>query len=134
MFSLTQKVLFKHCDPAGIVFYPRYFEMLNDIVEEFFDSTLNMPFRGMHPDNGIPTAQISATFSAPSRLGDVLHLDLEITELGRSSMKFGFATHCDGELRFSAKSVVVFVDKHGKSTPWPDALRQTIQTQMHGDN
>ncbi|MEL6103010.1 MAG: acyl-CoA thioesterase, partial [Pseudomonadota bacterium] len=26
-FQFLQKVLFKHCDPAGIVFYPRYFEM-----------------------------------------------------------------------------------------------------------
>ena len=34
-FTLTQKVLFKHCDPAGIVFYPRYFEMINDCVEAF---------------------------------------------------------------------------------------------------
>ena len=28
-FSHEQRVRFGHCDPAGIVFYPRYFEMIN---------------------------------------------------------------------------------------------------------
>jgi 4-hydroxybenzoyl-CoA thioesterase len=27
-YHVTQKVLFRHCDPAGIVFFPRYFEMV----------------------------------------------------------------------------------------------------------
>lgn len=34
-FSYRQKVLFMHYDPAGIVFFPRYFEMMNDCVEAF---------------------------------------------------------------------------------------------------
>lgn len=37
LFTFTQKVLFKHCDPAGIVFYPRYFEIINDCIEAFFE-------------------------------------------------------------------------------------------------
>src|SRR5260370_493059 len=36
-FVSQVQVLFRHCDPAGIVFYPRYFEMVNDLVEEWFD-------------------------------------------------------------------------------------------------
>lgn len=133
MFSLTQKVLFKHCDPAGIVFFPRYFEMLNDIVEEYFDSVLNYSFNDIVPDNGVPTAQMTATFSVPSRLGDILTITLNVTDIGRSSLKLSFETHCDDELRFSANSVIVFVDSNGKSTPWPDSLRQALQTHIHGD-
>ena len=34
-FEFRQTIGFKHCDPAGIVFYPRYFEMFNDCVEAF---------------------------------------------------------------------------------------------------
>ena len=43
-FTYKQKVLFKHCDPAGIVFYPRFFEMINDAVEALFSDVLNWPF------------------------------------------------------------------------------------------
>ena len=42
-FLHPQAVLFRHCDPAGIVFYPRYFEMLNDCVEAFLDTELGIP-------------------------------------------------------------------------------------------
>ena len=31
-FTTQRKVRFQHCDPAGIVFYPRYFEMINSVV------------------------------------------------------------------------------------------------------
>lgn len=134
MFSYTQKVLFKHCDPAGIVFYPRYFEIMNDVVEAFFDERLLYPFREVVLNNGVPTAQINATFSAPSRLGDILKLDLSITALGRSSMSLSLDTHCEGERRFSATSVLVYVDQLGQSTAWPAPIRKAIHHQMHGDN
>ena len=59
------------CDPAGIVFYPRYFEMTNSVVENF--STMwSAQFASMHngADNGVPTVALAAEFVAPSRLGD----------------------------------------------------------------
>lgn len=132
MFLFSQKVLFKHCDPAGIVFYPRYFEMLNDVVEEYF-STLNYSFSDFIPQNGVPTAQIHATFAAPSRMGDLLQITLTVTDIGGSSMKLGFETICQGELRFSANSVLVHINQHGKPTRWPDPVRQTVEKQMHGE-
>ena len=48
VFRFKQKVLFKHCDPAGIVFFPRYFEMMNDCVETFFDEALGIPVSYTH--------------------------------------------------------------------------------------
>ena len=107
--------------------------MLNDVVESFFDNELAYPFNDVMQSNGVPTAQISATFSAPSRLGDILTLGLTITALGRASMNLSFETRSDNELRFSATSVLVYVDDNGKPTPWPDAIRQAIQTNMNGD-
>ncbi|MEE9333327.1 MAG: thioesterase family protein [Granulosicoccaceae bacterium] len=133
MFTFTQKVLFRHCDPAGIVFYPKYYEMLNDVVEEFFDCELNYPFREVVVNNGVPAAQINATFFAPSRLGDCLYLDLKITKLGSTSLNLTIDAHCEGERRFSAALVLVYVNNIGKSTSWPDSIRQTLQNQMHGD-
>jgi len=134
MFSFTQKILFKHCDPAGIVFYPRYFEMLNDVVEAFFDEMLDFSFSQVLEKNGVPTAQINTTFSAPSRLGEQLKIDLSVTRLGGSSLHVNFEARCEDELRFSAASVLVFVDQDGRPTPWPDSLRNKIQSQLQGDN
>ncbi|MEW9922282.1 acyl-CoA thioesterase [Marimonas sp. MJW-29] len=126
-FTMPQKVKFKHCDPAGIVFYPRYFEMINDCVEAFFDEGLEVPFEEVHRNGGVPTAEISVQFTAPSRHGDRLELSLTPTRLGRSSLGIRTEATCDGERRFVATSTLVLIDGQGKSTPWPDHLRAKLR-------
>lgn len=125
-FLFPQKVLFKHCDPAGIVFYPRYFEMINDCVEAFFDDDLGLPFARLHKIGGVPTAQISTRFHAPSRHGDALILSLFVTRAGRSSLALAFRATCDGDIRFAATSTLVLVDENGRPTPWPDTIKQKL--------
>ena len=129
-FVMPQKVQFKHCDPAGIVFYPRYFEMINDCVEAFFDEGLGVPFEDLHRDGGVPTAEISVTFTAPSRHGDRLELALTCTRLGRSSLGIAVEATCAGERRFLARSTLVLVDAAGRSTPWPEDLRRRLQLRV----
>lgn len=125
-FHFPQKVLFKHCDPAGIVFYPRYFEMLNDVVEAFFDEALGLPFETLHDSGGVPTAEITTRFLAPSRHGDHLTIALTVTRVGRSSLGLTFHADCGGEPRFTARSTLVLVDEHGRPRPWPEAVRQKL--------
>lgn len=129
-FTMQQKVKFKHCDPAGIVFYPRYFEMINDCIESFFDEALGVPFEELHREDAVPTAEISVKFSAPSRHGDRLRLSLQCTRLGRSSLGIETLATCNGERRFTATQTLVLVDANGKPQPWPDDLRTQISAQM----
>ncbi len=126
-FIFPQKILFKHCDPAGIVFFPRYFEMINDCVEAFFDR-LGIPFEELHQSAGVPTAEISAKFHAPSRHGDMLNIRLKIGKIGRSSMVLDFVAQCDTEIRLTSQQVLVFVGENGKSKSWPDGLRAALVT------
>ena len=132
-FTYTQEVKFRHCDPAGIVFYPRFFEMMNDTVEAFFAQRLDFPFSEMHRTSGIPTAQIEAQFLAPSRLGDVLDISLRCTRLGRSSLGLGYAAVCGNAPRFTAQSTIVFIDATGKSQPWTDKIRALLHMEMQGE-
>ena len=132
-FHHRQEILFRHCDPAGIVFYPRFFEMMNDTVEAFFATRLDYHFSEMHRTAGIPTAQIAAEFQAPSRLGDELVITLWVTRLGRSSLDLGYAAHCGEEKRFTATSTVVFIDDTGASQPWTPEVRARLQAEIEGD-
>lgn len=120
-FTYSQKVLFRHCDPAGIVFYPRYFEMINDCVEAFF-AELGVPFEEIHKNAGVPTAQIETRFTAPSRHGDLLVLTLEIVRIGRSSLGLEIDAKAGDEPRFSCASTLVYIDETGRATFWPDTL------------
>lgn len=128
-FEMHQKVLFKHCDPAGIVFFPRYFEMMNDCVEAFFGTVLGHPFEKIHQSGAVPTAQISTRFTAPSRHGDHLVLRLVITHVGRSSAKYTMTAHADEELRFETKAALVNVDGIGRPTPWTQDILQQLKNQ-----
>lgn len=124
-FQFHQKVLFKHCDPAGIVFYPRFFEMMNDCVEAFFD-TIGTPFESLHDAGGVPTAQISTTFHAPSRHGDRLVIALEVTRIGTSSLGLSLDASAGDHPRFSATSTLVYVDQTGRPQPWPSDIRTAM--------
>lgn len=126
-FRFEQKVLFKHCDPAGIVFYPRYFEMMNDCVEAFFDH-LGFPFERLHNKGAVPTARIETRFLRPSRHGDHLRLNLSATPPGRSSLDLTIITRCGGEDRVHFQSTLVVVDADGRPISWPDPMREALQS------
>lgn len=126
-FELQQKVLFKHCDPAGIVFFPRYFEMMNDMVETFFDEALGLPFETLLLTNGVPTATIETKFVRPSRHGDVLDLALSLMRVGQSSVQYRMTAHGEGELRFETNAVLVHVDDSGRPAPWPVGLKDKMK-------
>jgi 4-hydroxybenzoyl-CoA thioesterase len=131
-FSFAQPVLFRHCDPAGIVFYPRYFEMINDCVEAFFDQVLGLPFSALHQVGGVPTAEITTRFLRPSRIGDQLVLELECLRLGRSSLGIKVEARCGDETRFIAESTLVYINDQGRPTAWPDAVRGLLADQTKG--
>ena len=44
MFEREELVRFAHCDPAGIVFYPQYFVLMNGLVEDWLTDGLGAPF------------------------------------------------------------------------------------------
>ena len=132
-FTLQQNVRFQHCDPAGIVFYPRYFEMINATVEEWFAQRLGVPFARLHGALGaaVPTVSVSAEFRAPSRLGDVLEFRLRPTKIGRSSVGLSIEAYCDAEQRLSLESTLVFT-KAGVNGPesWPEDIRARIAQEL----
>lgn len=126
-FTTQRKVRFQHCDPAGIVFYPRYYEMLNSVVEDYFAESVGHDFNRLHVESrtGVPTAHIETDFHAPSRLGETLTFELTTRDVGRTSLALRTVAHCNGEPRLTCDSTLVFVDlDSGRPLPWPDAMRR----------
>jgi 4-hydroxybenzoyl-CoA thioesterase len=90
-FTKQEKIRFKHVDYAGIVFYPRFLEMLNDLVEDWFEEALERPFSKIHETNGIPTVDLKVQFKQPARLGEILTKKLWVIKLGGASVNCGFS-------------------------------------------
>lgn len=128
-YTYEQPVMFQHCDPAQIVFYPRYFEMVNATVETWFERVVDYSYLTMFSQahSGIPTAAIEARFHNPSRLGDVLNWTLQVTKLGKSSISLAIEAHCGSQKRMSVTTTLVHIDgAKGKSASWPDMARSNI--------
>ena len=47
-FETDKLIRFHHCDPAGIVFYPQYFVLFNELVEDWFNAGLKVDFAAFH--------------------------------------------------------------------------------------
>jgi len=131
IFILPIQIRFGDCDPAGIVFYPRYFEFFNTVIEDWCEHGLGSSFREMHLHlgYGLPTVHVECSFLKPSELGEILQAQLSVNRLGTTSLHveinlFG----ADAVQRVGAKMVLVLMDmKTRKGIPLPDQLRQKIQ-------
>lgn len=127
-FHVQQKVLFRHCDPAGIAFYPRLFEMVNDAIEQMFSDLIGWPWEDMHQTHGGPTVALEAGFAGKCWHGDVLDLGITIHKIGTSSLQLETrAIGHDGELRFWVKNTMVCIDMQGSAVAWPAQVIEKLE-------
>lgn len=130
---MTIEVGFKHCDPAGIVFYPRYVEMISDTVEYWFKHRLGVEFDVLHRVRGlaIPIVDLHCSFKAPSRLGESLAAALTVDKIGQSALTLAVrltSTGPEPTAKVSAKLTIVFVDiKSIQPINIPSDLRRSIE-------
>jgi 4-hydroxybenzoyl-CoA thioesterase len=129
-FSVTRKIRFGHTDPAGIVYYPHYFDMFNGVVEDFFDDAVGASFQFMRAEYKVvtPLRHIEADFIAPCRIGDQLQFAMTLVALGRTSLKLTIDGSVDGSPRLQARLAIVFISAEtGKATAPPEAIAARLR-------
>lgn len=126
-FLYKQDVLFRHCDPAGIMFFPRILEIVNDAVEDFFEQIVQWSFADIHPDWGVPTAEINTRFVAACRLSESLTLSVKVAHLGKSSLTLKTVGRVENETRFKTTQTVVCIGPNKKPVAWPDRVRGNLK-------
>lgn len=133
-FTTEVTVRFGDCDPAGIVFYPRYFEMFNNLVEDWCAQGLGISFRELHLQRGLglPTVHVETSFVAPSELGDLLRAQLRVQKIGGASVTLRVRlVGPAGEDRVRATLVLALMDlKERRAVPIPETLRACIAAFM----
>lgn len=133
-FVKQEKIRFQHVDYAGIVFYPRFLEMLNCLVEDWFEEALGRPFSQMHETNGIPTVDLKVQFKKAARLGEILTKKLWVKNLGGASILCGFSFEdAQGSVCLEGEVTLVNVTindhrKDIKATPFNEEMKLKIAT------
>jgi 4-hydroxybenzoyl-CoA thioesterase len=88
MNSRTLRIEWGDCDPAGIVFYPRYFAMFDTSTTALLERALGMKkiaFLKTYDAAGYPLVDTRARFLSPTRFGDDVVIETTLTELKRTS-------------------------------------------------
>ncbi|MFM6991558.1 MAG: acyl-CoA thioesterase [Rhodoferax sp.] len=132
VFSVQRLVRFSDCDPAGMVFYPQYFVMLNGLVEDWFTQALQVDYARFLGERrlGLPTASLQCDFKVPSRMGETIALHRRLLRQGQSSLTLGIQCTQPARpdvLRWSARAVLVTTSlEHDGSIPIPADVVQGL--------
>lgn len=114
IYAKKKTVRFSHCDPAGIVFYPRYAELCNEVVEDWFREGLAVDFHNLHEKLrlGVPAVRLEVEYLHPSTYGDTLEFALRVKEIGNASMTLNLIAWCGEQerVRFQLKVVMMSMD------------------------
>jgi 4-hydroxybenzoyl-CoA thioesterase len=108
-FERELLIRFAHCDPAGIVFFPQYFVMFNNLVEDWVSDGLGIPYAQLLGERrtGLPTVSLQTDFRAISRMGERVMLGLAVKRVGSRSFTLQLQCRLDNELRVQAEQVLV---------------------------
>jgi 4-hydroxybenzoyl-CoA thioesterase len=117
------------CDPAGIVFNPRFFEMFDASTWLLLEAAL-----GVKPQElartydiiGAPLVDARANFLKPARFGDSIEIISRVSEFHRSSFDIEHRLSVNGELAVEGGETRVWavLDPAGKiaTKPIPAAV------------
>lgn len=126
--ALTSRIpiRFAHSDPAGIVYYPEYLRMFDDLFDDWMSETLGLPYTDylLRTDRMFPLLHMDIDFESPRRMGETISLTLILTHVGRSSFKYTIVGHEAGNVCLTANFASCAASKKtGKSVPLPDEVR-----------
>ena len=92
------------------MFYPQYFVLMNELVEDWFNDGLGVDFARFHTEgrHGIPMAHLECDFLAPSTVGETLRFCLSVREdRRRARSRLAVEARAGDEVRVRATLVVV---------------------------
>lgn len=100
-YTRQARIEWGDCDPAGIVFFPRYFAMFDSCTTALFSQVLGMSkfqFTKHYQFEGYPMVDSRARFLKPCKFGDDVVIETRVVEFRRSSFDVQHRITLDGAL------------------------------------
>ena len=129
-FTRSVTIRFSHCDPAGIVYFPHYFDMFNGVIEDWYTYELGYNYAELITGSrfGFPFVHLDCDFKIPSRMGDIIDMTLLVEKIGRSSLGIAIVCHLDGLERLRAHMVTAMMSLETRQgVELPQMLRERIE-------
>ena len=110
----TTRIEWGDCDPAGIVFYPRYFEIFDTSTTMLVERATGMKkieYLKAYDLAGHPVVETRARFRIPTRFGDEVEIETKLVSCGRSSFKLEHRLTLAGALAVEGSETRVWVGR-----------------------
>lgn len=136
-YRTSKRVPFADTDPAGLVFYPRYFVWFHDTFEMMFEAVLSESYAAVLDKYsvGYPAVQAACEFRGPAYHGDLVDIEVFVSRLSTKSGTFEYRIRKDGALLVSAsvKVATMHMTEH-RSVPWPEAVADAFRPYLETDD
>lgn len=129
--SRNLRIEWGDCDPAGIVFYPRYFAMFDHSTTSLISAASGLnkfDLLKRYDFAGYPMVDTRGKFYRPCRFGDDVEIESAFTKVGTSSFDIHHRILKTGDLHLEGFETRVWVGKDPadpekiKAKPIPDDL------------
>jgi len=129
--SRTLRIEWGDCDPAGIVFYPRYFAMFDHSTTTLIAAACGLSKYELlqkYDFAGYPMVDTRARFMIPCRFGDDVTIESAFAKIGRSSFEIEHRLFKNDQLCLEGFETRVWVGRDPqdaskiKSKPIPEDL------------
>lgn len=130
VFIHDQLIRFAHCDPAAIVYFPRFFDLAHSTMEDWLSEGIGIALPEMIRQRriGTPTVKINCDFFKPLRMGDTLRFELRVSRIGNASVDIDYLGTKDGIKHLQIKQTIVFMNLDSvQATSIPDDAREKIK-------
>jgi len=111
----TTRIEWGDCDPAGIIFYARYFDIFDISTTMLLERALGMTkiaYLKAYDFLGHPLVETRGRFLLPTRFGDAVTIESAVVACGRSSFKIEHRLTKDGTLAAEGFETRAWVVRH----------------------
>jgi 4-hydroxybenzoyl-CoA thioesterase len=125
-----------HCDPAGIVFNPRFFEFFDWSTALLLREALGIEkakMRSVYGVAGVPLVDTHAVFHRPARYGDEVEIVSTVAAVGRSSFEVRHELYNQGELAVEAREKRVWVVEEPDGRLKSQRMPKEVAARLRGD-
>jgi 4-hydroxybenzoyl-CoA thioesterase len=138
MFSNSRatRIEWGDCDPAGIIYYVRYFEIFDVSTTMLLERAIGMKkiqYLKAYNFLGHPVAETRAKFRRPTRFGDEVTIVTQVVAVGRSSIKLEHRLFHEGALAVEGTETRVWAVRDPndpmrvKSEPIPAEIAERLR-------
>jgi 4-hydroxybenzoyl-CoA thioesterase len=110
-YKRTLRIAWSDCDPAGIVFNPRFFEFFDTSTWGLFEAALGVPqhdFAAAYGIVGIALVDARGNFMKPVAFGDTVEIVSHVSEFRRASFDVEHRLIKDGDVMVEGRETRVW--------------------------